>query len=132
MESLMDKQTFDLAPLIVSTVHGQIHSPILLVRCRLLGKLSIHFHLMQVESSSMAIPVAKNFIKRKGIRGYPLIRHPFILLGWKSHSLSPSIDAVCDMLSPQFDHYFNLYTTQGVWNHEVFFLMSLQFSCGDP
>ncbi len=29
-------------------------------------------------------------------------------------SLSPSIVPVCDMLSPQFDHYFNLYSTQGV------------------
>ncbi len=28
-------------------------------------------------------------------------------------SLSPSIDPVCDMLSPQFDLYSNLYTTQG-------------------
>ncbi len=36
-------------------------------------------------------------------------------------SLSPIIDPVWDMLSPQFDHYFNLYTTQGVWNHEVLF-----------
>ena len=29
-------------------------------------------------------------------------------------SLSSYIDPVCDMLSPQFDHCFNLYMTQGV------------------